>query len=118
MTFARSLIVLALVSSSAIAQGNSESDTLLGAGLRNRPHYDGSDRQTTDVVPVLRYSRGAWFARTTHGLLEGGARFAFTGGAAAGLQLAHEAGPLDGDPGASLGAHVEWTTKVGPAPLN
>lgn len=108
---------LALIASASIAQGNPEGDTLLGAALRNRPHYDGSGSQTTDVIPVLRYSRGPWFARTTHGILEGGVRFAIAGGLAAGVQLAYEPGPLDGDPGASLGAHLEWATKVGPAPL-
>lgn len=103
---------------SAAAQGNADRDSLLGAGLRSRPRHDGSDRQTTDLVPVVRYSRGPWFARTTHGLLEGGPRFALAGGLRAGAQLAHEAGPRDGDPGASLGAHLEWNTKIGPAPLN
>lgn len=116
MSFARSLIALALMSTSALAQENS--DTLLGAALRNRPRYDGSDQQKTDVVPVVRYSHGPFFARTTHGLLEGGARAALPGGASAGVQIAHEAGPLDKDPGGSLGAHVEWSAKLGPAPLN
>jgi outer membrane scaffolding protein for murein synthesis (MipA/OmpV family) len=112
------LILLALASASALAQSNPDGDTLLGAGLRNRPHYDGSDRQTTDVVPVVRYSRGPVFARTTHGILEGGVRMDVASGLSAGLQLAHEAGPRDGDPGASLGAQLEWTTKIGPAPVN
>jgi outer membrane scaffolding protein for murein synthesis (MipA/OmpV family) len=110
------VVLLALLSSGAAAQDGA--DALIGAGVRNRPHYDGSDRQTTDVVPVLRYSKGALFARSTHGILEGGARFALAEGLQGGLQLAHEAGPLDGDPGASLGAHLEWTTRAGPAPLN
>jgi len=114
MTPQRALVALALVSSGSLAQAD---DLLLGAGLRNRPHYDGSGDQTTDLVPVVRLSYGPLFARTTHGVLEGGARLA-SGGLAAGVQLAHEAGPLDGDPGASLGVHVEWTTKIGPVPLN
>ena len=118
MNFTRYLTTLALISSSAIANERTNGDALLGAALRSRPPYDGSDRQKTDVVPVLRYSKGPLFGRTTHGLLEGGARLAIGGGAAAGVQIAHEAGPLDEDPGASLGAHVEWTTKLGPAPLN
>lgn len=108
--------LLALACSSAIAQGDFES--YAGGGLRSRPHYDGSAHRTTELVPVLDYSRRAWFARTTHGILEGGARFAIASGLAAGAQLAYEAGPLDGDAGASLGAHLEWTTKLGPAPLN
>ena len=116
MPFARYAISLALVSHGALADENP--DALLGAALRSRPQYDGSDRRKTDVVPVLRYSRGPLFARTTHGLLEGGARAAMGPGLAAGVHIAHEAGPLDEDPGASVGAHLEWTTRLGPAPLN
>lgn len=93
-------------------------EILLGAGVRNRPVFDGSADQTTDLIPVLRYYGRPWFARTTQGILEGGARFALNPGLDAGVQLAYEAGPRDGDPGASLGAHLEWDTRVGPAPVN
>ena len=93
-------------------------ETLLGAGARNRPVYDGADRQTTDLIPVLRYYGAPWFARTTQGILEGGARIALAAGLDAGVQLAYEQGPRDGDPGASLGLHLELDTKVGPAPVN
>ena len=118
MKLARYLIAFALVSSSAIASENTNGDALLGAALRSRPRYDGSDQQKTDVVPVVRYSYGPLFVRTTHGLLEGGARLVIPGGLSAGVQIAHEAGPLDEDPGGSIGAHLEWTTKFGAAPLN
>ena len=93
-------------------------ETLLGAGARNRPVFDGSGDQTTDLIPVLRYYGRPWFARTTQGILEGGARFALTPGLDAGVQLAYEQGPRDGDPGASVGLHLELDTKLGPAPLN
>ena len=111
-------LAVAAVSSGSLAQTNGAPDNLIGAAVRNRPHYLGSDRQTTDAVPLVRYSQGPWFARTLPGILEGGARFRVAGGVSAGLQLAHEDGPLDGDPGASFGGHVEWTTKIGPAPLH
>lgn len=93
-------------------------DTLLGSGVRSRPVYDGSGDQTTDLIPVVRYYGGPWFARTTQGILEGGARFALNPGLDGGVQLAYEQGPRDGDPGASLGLHLELDTKIGPAPLN
>jgi outer membrane scaffolding protein for murein synthesis (MipA/OmpV family) len=93
-------------------------EILLGAGVRNRPVFDGSADQTTDLIPVLRYYGEPWFARTTQGLLEGGARFAVKPGLDGGVQLAYEQGPRDGDPGASLGVHLELDTKIGPAPLN
>jgi outer membrane scaffolding protein for murein synthesis (MipA/OmpV family) len=93
-------------------------DTLLGAGARNRPVYDGSGDQTTDLIPVVRYYGTPWFARTTQGLLEGGARFALNPGLDGGVQLAYEQGPRDGDPGASLGLHMELDTTIGPVPLN
>ena len=118
MKLHRSAAAVLLAASSAFAQSSPQAETLLGAALRHRPHYDGSDRRTTDLVPVLRASRGPLFARTTYGVLEGGARFNVSGALSAGVQLAHEAGPRDGDPGASVGAHVEWTTKLGPAPVH
>lgn len=99
----------------ALAQ---EADTLLGAGLRSRPAYDGSGRRKEDLVPVLRYYGEPWFARTTQGILEGGARIALAKGLAAGAQLGYEAGPRDGDPGASAGFHLEWDARLGPAPVN
>ena len=93
-------------------------DILLGAGARNRPVYDGSGEQTTDLIPVVRYYGTPWFARTTQGILEGGARFALNPGLDGGVQLAYEQGPRDDDPGASLGLHIELDTKIGAAPLN
>ncbi|MGQ0545743.1 MAG: MipA/OmpV family protein [Betaproteobacteria bacterium] len=102
----------------AVSQSVFADETLLGAGVRNRPVYDGSAGQTTDLIPVVRYYGRPWFARTTQGILEGGARFAFANGLEGGVQLAYEQGPRDGDPGASIGLHLEWDTRVGPAPLN
>ncbi|MDF3011235.1 MAG: MltA-interacting protein MipA, partial [Burkholderiales bacterium] len=74
--------------------------------------------QTTDLIPVVRYYGRPWFARTTQGLLEGGARYALNPGLDGGVQFAYEQGPRDGDPGASLGLHMELDTTIGPAPLN
>jgi outer membrane scaffolding protein for murein synthesis (MipA/OmpV family) len=101
-----------------IPLGVQAEEILLGAGARNRPVFDGSADQTTDLIPVVRYYGTPWFARTTQGILEGGARFALKPGLDGGVQLAYEAGPRDGDPGASLGLHMELDTKIGPAPLN
>jgi outer membrane scaffolding protein for murein synthesis (MipA/OmpV family) len=105
--------------------------TLVGAGVRSRPAYDGSESQRTDIIPVLRYYGRRWFARTTQGVLEGGARWNVGRGVDAGVQLAYEAGrqqdesPLlralgipDLDAGISLGAHIEWDGKLGPMPVN
>jgi outer membrane scaffolding protein for murein synthesis (MipA/OmpV family) len=115
----------------ALAQIAPEDYTLIGAALRSRPAYDGSDAQTTDVIPVLRYFGKPWFARTTQGVLEGGARWALAPGLDAGVQLAYEEGRKtsesdllrslglgDVDPGVSLGAHLEWDFKIGPAPAS
>lgn len=93
-------------------------DVLLGTGVRHRPVFDGSDKKTTDLIPVLRYYGRPWFARTTQGMLEGGARAALGKGLDAGAQLAYEQGPRDAEAGASFGAHLEWDAKLGPAPLN
>jgi len=114
------LVVLAFLPLSAAA----DDYALLGAGVRTRPDYDGSGSRTVDLIPVVRYYGKPWFARTTQGLLEGGARYDFSPALQAGVQLAYEAGRdaafglPEVDWGASLGFHVEADTKVGPAPLN
>src|SRR5205814_8346376 len=55
-----------------------EDYTLLGAGVRTRPDYDGSSSRTVDLIPVVRYYGKPWFTRTTQGMLEGGARYEFS----------------------------------------
>ena len=107
------LFFLAVIALPASAQDY----TLLGAGLRSRPEYDGADSRTVDLIPVVRYYGKPWFARTTQGILEGGARAALAQGLVGGVQLAYEQGPRDMDPGASLGLHLEWDGKLGQAPL-
>lgn len=122
---------LLLAPLAALAQIAPEDYTLIGAAVRSRPAYDGSDSQRTDLIPVVRYFGKPWFARTTQGVLEGGARWALTPGVDAGVQLAYEEGRktsesdllerlglADVDPGVSLGAHIEWDFKIGPAPAS
>lgn len=105
-------------------------DNFIGGGLRVRPAYDGSDSQYGELIPVVRYYRGPWFARTTQGILEGGARLELGTHLVAGAQLAYEGGRKqsesaflanrnapDLDPGASAGLHIEWDGKLGPAPV-
>jgi MipA family protein len=126
-------IAVALAASiPAAANAQSAGDyTLLGAGLRSRPAYDGSASQRADVIPVVRYYGRPWFARTTQGMLEGGARLQLAPGLAFGVQLAYEAGRkrsespflrdhdiADLKTGASLGFHLEWDGKLGAAPVN
>jgi outer membrane scaffolding protein for murein synthesis (MipA/OmpV family) len=111
------LFLLALALSLPIPAGADDIGTLLGAAVRTRPQYDGSDRQTTDLIPVIRYYGPVLFARTTQGFLEGGARKELGKGVYAGAQIGYEVGPRDGDPGASAGAHLEWDTNIGPAPV-
>ena len=115
-------VLLLAVSSAALAQDppQAELGTLLGLGLRSRPDYDGASKQELEPIPVIRYYGRTLFARTTQGVLEGGARFALARGLDAGVQLAYEGGNdrTDVDPGASIGAHLEWDTRVGPAPVN
>jgi outer membrane scaffolding protein for murein synthesis (MipA/OmpV family) len=97
-----------------------DAPTLLGAGLRSRPDYDGSSKQEMDVIPVVRWYGKTFFARTSQGILEIGARKELARRLVAGGQIAYEAGNerTDVDPGASFGLHVEWDTKLGPAPIN
>ncbi len=108
-----------------------QDENLVGAGVRAKPAYDGSKSEHLDVVPVLNYYRGPLFARTTQGVLEGGARALVAKGLHVGAQLAYEEGRRSSEssflagrnvpnvnPSASIGAHAEYDFKVGPAPLN
>ena len=92
--------------------------TLIGAAVRTRPEFDGSSERTIDVHPVLRYYGERWFARTTQGVLEGGARWDLRRDFQLGAQLAYEQGPRDKDPGASIGFHAEGDRTFGRVPLN
>jgi outer membrane protein len=108
-----------------------EEEVLLGAALRTRPAYDGSGEQRADLIPLIRYYGKPLFARTTQGVLEGGARWPLTPALHLGVQLAYEEGRdtsesdllerlgvEDVDPGASFGAHLEWDFQLGPAPAS
>jgi outer membrane scaffolding protein for murein synthesis (MipA/OmpV family) len=126
------LAALALLPAAAAAQIIiPEDEILLGAGVRARPAYDGSGDQTVDLIPLVRYYGKPWFARTTQGILEGGARVPIHRDVDIGVQLAYEEGRKqsesdllkrlgveDLDPGLSLGVHAEWDTKIGPAPVS
>ena len=100
------------------AAAQAQDATLIGAGVRSRPEFDGSAERKSDIIPVLRYYGRPWFARTTQGILEGGARWNAARGFDVGAQLAYEQGPRDKDPGASLGVHAEWDRKLGPVPID
>ena len=113
----RAIAVLLILPSAVFAQ---DPGTLLGAGVRSRPDYDGASKQELEPIPVVRYYGQTLFARTTQGIFEGGFRKQFVPGLAAGAQIAYEGGNdrTGVDPGASYGVHLEWDTRVGPAPLN
>src|SRR5258708_25743317 len=124
------LALLPVVALAVLAQGPDPAPTLIGAGVRTRPAYDGSAAQRTDLIPTVRYYGNPWFARTTQGILEGGARTQFARGLNVGAQLAYEGGRLasesdflrsnnvpDINPGASFGLHVEWDQQLGAIPV-
>jgi outer membrane scaffolding protein for murein synthesis (MipA/OmpV family) len=122
--------LLALASPAALAQMQPPDYNWLGAGVRTRPAYDGSAAHETELIPSVRYFGGPWFARTTQGMLEGGARLEITRDLHLGAQLAYEVGrksseaPFlssrnvpDIDPTASAGVHAEWDHRIGPMPI-
>ena len=111
----RVLVLLLAIPTLVLAQ---DEGTLFGAGVRTRPTFDGSSDRTTDLIPVIRYYGRPWFARTTQGILEGGARWNVRNGLDVGAQLAYEQGPLDHDPGASIGVHAEAERTIGPVPVD
>lgn len=109
----------------------SEDYTLIGGALRARPAYDGAASQKGEAIPVLRYYGKPWFARTTQGVFEGGARIEPIAGLALGAQFAYESGRRrsesaflnshnveDIGTGASAGVHAELDRKIGPMPVN
>jgi len=109
----RIALLLLLVPACALAEDDA---TLLGAGIRTRPAYDGSRSQRTDLIPIIDYYGRTLFVRSTQGVLEGGARFEVAKGAILGAQIAYEAGPRGENTEASLGVHAEYQGKIGPAP--
>lgn len=104
----------------AIALAQDPLGTLLGVGVRSRPDYDGASKQELQPIPIVRYYGRRLFARTTQGILEGGARLELVPQFWAGAQLAFEEGNdrTGLDPGASWGLHLEWDTRLGPAPIS
>jgi outer membrane protein len=124
-------IALGLILPAAALAQSSDDYTLFGAGVRSRPAYDGSASQHTEAIPVVRYYGRPWFARTTQGMLEGGARMEIAPGLVFGAQLAYEGGRKASESAflrdhgipdlknsASLGVHLEWDGKLGAAPVN
>ncbi|HEY6093978.1 MAG TPA: MipA/OmpV family protein [Gallionellaceae bacterium] len=123
------LFTLLLAPAVALAEDNSPK-VLLGAGLWARPAYDGADTNHNMLIPVVRYYGQPWFARTTFGMLEGGARIELASGFTVGAQAAYEGGRDNSDsaflaehnlpnisPSASLGVHAELEKNIGPMPL-
>lgn len=126
----RATALLLGLTSPLIAYAELTNGGLIGPGVRSRPAYDGSDSQRTELVPVIRYFGQPLFLRSTQGVLEGGARMALAPGLHVGVQVAYESGRrtresdflnnrgvFNLDRGASVGAQVEWDSKIGPAPI-
>jgi len=126
----RSVTVALCVLLPLASRAELSNDAMAGLGLRTRPAYEGSNSQLTEPVPVLRYFGPIGFARSTQGVLEGGARIQLAPGLHAGAQLSYEAGRRSGDAdflerrgvasiarGASVGVHAEWDASAGPVPV-
>jgi MipA family protein len=126
----RTVALTLSMSIAAAAHAELTNVTLVGAGARSRPAYDGSDSHKLEPVPVLRYLGEPWFVRSTQGPLEGGVRFELAPGLHAGVQLAYEPGRFSSESdflathnvpsirrGASVGLQVEWDHVFGPMPV-
>jgi len=123
------LLLLLLAPLAAAAQMQVPDYNWLGAGVRTRPAYDGSAAHETELIPSVRYFGKPWFARTTQGILEGGARLEIAHDLNLGAQIAYEAGRKSSEaeflasrnvpdisPGASAGVHAEWDFHIGLVP--
>ena len=112
------LAMIVLLALPSLAAAQDDDFMFLGAGGYARPKFEGSSERTVELIPAVRYFGKPWFARTTQGILEGGAQWNLRRGLDGGVQLAYESGPLDHDPNASIGLHLEGDSKIGPAPVN
>jgi len=103
---------------------------LIGAAVWSRPAYNGADSNRLSLIPMISYYGTPWFARTTFGVLEGGARTEIINGLTLGGQLAYEGGRDTAEseflaarnlptlnPGVSWGVHAELEKKLGPMPI-
>jgi outer membrane scaffolding protein for murein synthesis (MipA/OmpV family) len=126
----RSALLLLALLTPPLAIADDTPSVLLGAGLWSRPAYDGADTSRTMLIPVVRYYGQPWFARTTFGMLEGGARMELLSGLTLGTQLAYEGGRDSSEsaflaghkldniaPSASIGMHLELEKNLGAMPL-
>jgi outer membrane scaffolding protein for murein synthesis (MipA/OmpV family) len=113
----RTFVLAVCLAAAALPAGAQDDPTLIGIGVRSRPDYDGARTRTVDLVPVLRWYGKPLFARTTQGVLEGGARLEVAPGVNAGVQLGYEQGPRDEHPDGSYGVHLELDGRIGPSPI-
>lgn len=121
-----------LITSPGLAQADEPSSpTLLGAAVISEPAYDGSRSTNLSVIPVLMYTTGPWFARTTEGILEGGIKKELISDLNFGIQVAYEdgrerrdAGFLKAhnvpniDPSLSVGGFVQYEKDTGLVPID
>ena len=125
------LMLWGLATTAAAQDWRGEKEALAGVGVYVRPAYEGAGSMRTDPIPMLRLFGEHWFARTTQGLFEGGYRVGLTSTLTAGAQLSYDAGRRTKDsaflisrtvqtldPGAAVGAHLEWNDRLGPAPVS
>jgi len=127
------LVAVAAALASLAAQAQTppaEYNNVIGPAVRSRPAYLGSNSQVHDLVPILDYEKGRFFARTVQGVLEAGLRTDVGSGFRLGGQVSYEEGRKKSESGflrdnnvpdigvgASLGLHAQWDGKVGPAPV-
>jgi outer membrane protein len=122
-----SIALLAALSLPIAAQ---EQPRLLGIALQSDAAYLGAAKERTLLIPLVNWQSGRFFARSTKGIGEAGLRWQLENGFALGSQLALELGRDSDDAdllqqlqmpdigyGASLGAHLEHSATIGPAPL-
>lgn len=124
------ITLLAFTLPAAWAADTQPTTTLLGLGIWSRPAYVGADANHTVLIPVIRHYGQPWFARTTFGMLEGGARTELLSGLTVGAQLAYEGGRDSTesafltshnlatiDASFSWGVHAELEKNIGPMPV-
>jgi outer membrane scaffolding protein for murein synthesis (MipA/OmpV family) len=107
-----------------------EATNNFGVAAWSHPVYDGDATQQVMAIPTVSYYGDVYFARTTQGVLEGGARADLFRNFAVGVQLAYEGGRdstaspfltshnvASIAPNVSAGAHAELKLEIGPMPL-
>lgn len=103
----------------------------IGMAAQRNAAFPGAHRTHILPIPLIHWERGVLFIRSSKGMEEAGARWQLTDDFSAGSQIVFELGRDSDDSlllqqlrmpniphGTSVGVHAEYSTHIGPAPVD